>query len=219
MKFNLLFCLILFAVFNVFAQDRFVKPVDEAQKDESFLAFRTKLIQAAKHRDTKYILSIVDADIKNSFGGDDGIQEFKEWWKINDAKSEFWKEFLPVISNGGQFIAGENNLFCAPFSFTAFPEDLDAFSYSVIFGNNVNLRSKPNINAPIISTLSYNIFEMVKAVKDKENSENVSWYEIRTLGGKEGFIKPEYARSPIDYRACFEKKNGKWKMTAFIAGD
>jgi hypothetical protein len=43
--------------------------------------------------------------------------------------------------------------------------------------------------------------------------------KVETLSGKKGFIKAKYVRSPIDYRAIFEKNNGKWKMGAFISGD
>lgn len=218
----LLAIILPFAFSNVVLaqKERYVTPVDEAKNDASFYAFREKLVAAVKMRDAKYILSIVDRDIKNSFGGNDGIEEFKKRWKINGSKSEFWDEFLPVITNGGKFIKeGTNKLFFAPYSFNSFPDDLDAFSYSVIFGNNVNLRSKADAVSPVVSSLSYNIVEIVEAVKEKENAEKVLWYEVKTLGGKRGFVKAEFVRSPIDYRAGFEKKNGKWKMTAFIAGD
>ena len=164
---------------------------------------------------------MVDPNIKNSFGGNDGIEEFKKNWKINSPTSDFWDEFLPVITGGGKFSKGENNekLFFAPYSFNSFPDDLDAFTYSVIFGNKVNLRSKADINSSVVASLSYNVVEIVDSVKANENAEKVSWYEIKTLGGKRGFVKAEFVRSPIDFRAGFEKKNGKWKMTAFIAGD
>lgn len=222
MKILLLFCFIIFGFWGIAAQERYVKPVDEAAKDASFLAFRTKLIAAAKRRDAKYILSILDKNITNSFGGDGGIEEFKKRWKIKSPTSEFWSEFLPVITNGGKFFKGDgvkNNFFTAPYSFQAFPDDLDAFTYSVIFGNNVNLRSKPKMNAPVIGKLSYNIVEITESIADKKNAEKAVWYEIKTLGGKRGFVKAEFVRSPIDYRAGFEKKNGKWKMTYFVAGD
>lgn len=218
----LLAIILPFAFSNVVMaqKERYVTPVDEAKNDASFYAFREKLVAAVKKRDAKYISSIVDRDIKNSFGGNDGIEEFKKRWKINGSKSEFWDELLPVITNGGKFIKeGTNKLFFAPYSFNSFPDDLDAFSYSVIFGNNVNLRSKADAVSPVVSSLSYNIVEIVEAVKEKENAEKVLWYEVKTLGGKRGFVKAEFVRSPIDYRAGFEKKNGKWKMTAFIAGD
>jgi hypothetical protein len=90
MKNLLLLCLVVFGFFNVSAQERYVRPVDEAAKDASFLAFRTKLIAAAKRRDAKYILSIVDRNIMNSYGGNGGVKEFKESWEINRPDSKFW---------------------------------------------------------------------------------------------------------------------------------
>jgi hypothetical protein len=212
--------LIVFGFSSLSAQERYLKPVDEAKTDASFLAFRTKLIEAAKKRDAKYILGVVDRDIKNSFGGNDGIEEFMKAWKINSPDSEFWNEFFPVITNGGTFFKkGKTKIFFAPYSFNAFPDDLDAFSYSVIFGNNVNLRLKADNNSPVIASLSYNIVEIVNSINSGSNSEKVSWYEVKTLGGKKGFVSADYVRSPIDYRAGFEKIKGKWKMTIFLAGD
>ncbi len=212
---------IVFGFSGLSAQERYVKPVDEAKKDASFFAFRTKLIEAAKKGDAKFVLSILDRDIKNSFGGDGGIEEFKERWKINGSDSEFWNEFLPVITGGGKFIKeGNTKLFFAPYVFTSFPEDLDAFNNGVIFGNKVKLRSKPDMNSSVVAaSLSYNIVEILESIKPGVNAQKATWYEIKTLGGKRGFVKAEFFRSPVDYRAGFEKKGGKWKMTAFIAGD
>jgi hypothetical protein len=220
MKVFLFLFLIVFGFSGLSAQERYVKPIDGAKKDASFFAFRTKLIEAAKKRDAKYVLSILDRDIKNSFGGNGGIGEFKDFWKINNSNSKFWDEFLSVITNGGKFIKeGNSKLFFAPYTFTSFPGDLDAFSHNVITGDKVKLRLKADVNSPVVANLSYNIVEILESVKAKENIEKVSWYEIKTLGGKRGYVKAEFARSPIDYRAGFEKKGGKWKMTTFIAGD
>ena len=224
MKKILLLCLIVCGFFNVAAQERYVKFVDEGRSDASLLAFRAKLIAAAKSRDAKFILSILDKNIKNSFGGNDGVAEFKDWWKIESPGSKFWDEFLPVITNGGKFhdsevAASKTKLFVAPYTFQDFPDDLDAFTHSIIFGNNVNLRAKPEMNAPVVARLSYNVVEITNGIKDKTDPEKDDWYEIKTLGGKKGFVKAEFVRSPIDYRAGFEKKGGAWKMVFFIAGD
>ncbi len=213
---------IVFSFFCISAQERYVKPVDEAAKDASFLAFRTKLIEAAKKRDAKYVLSIVDRKIELSFGGLYGIEDFKKTWKINDPKSEFWKEFLTVMTHGGAFAKETaSKMFFAPYTFNTFPEDLDAFEYSAIFGNNVNLREKPDLKAKIIAQLSYNVVKVdyENSVKKKGAEAEYSWLKIETLGGMKGFVNAEFVRSPIAYRAGFEKKNGKWKMTVFIAGD
>lgn len=209
--------LIIFSFSGVFSQDeRFVRPVDEASKNPSLKIFRDNLLKAAKRHDVKYVLSIVDPQIKNDFGGNDGIKHFKSDWKIENPKSKFWDEFITVISNGGAFYteAPSRGTFCAPYTFMKFPEDVDAFEYSVIFGNNVNLRAEPASDAPVVASLSYNIVKV-----EATNEINPNWLKVETLGGKRGFVSAKFVRSSIAYRACFEKIKGKWKMSAFIAGD
>jgi len=215
--------LLFILTIGVLAQERFVRPVDEAKLDPSFFSFRTKLIEAAESHDAKFILGILDPKIELSFGGDSGIQDFKKIWGIEKPGSKFWEEFLPVIKNGGSFFRNgqrRTNTFFAPYTFNSFPEDLDSFEHSVIFGSNVNLRERPDSSSKVIATLSYNIVKM-------ENDENATsagtdlpeWYLVKTLGGLRGYVKADYVRSPIAYRAGFEKKRGVWKMIAFISGD
>lgn len=210
---------------SAFAQERYLKPVDEASQDPSFLAFRTKLIAAAERKDLKYVQSIMDPKIHLSFGGFYGVAGFRKLWK-NEA--DFWAEFLPVIRNGGRFVGdGRNkmNVFSAPYVFTDMPEDLDHFEVFAVFGNNVNLRERPDAGAPVIAQLSYNIVKVdhEAATKRKtgpgEDDWKIDWQKVTTLGGQTGWMKSEYVRSPIDYRAGFEKKRGRWVMTFFIAGD
>lgn len=218
---RLLFLIVLAGV--GLGQERYVRPVDEASQDASFLAFRTKLIDAAERKDAAYILSILDPKINLSFGGHAGIADFKRMWKINSRNSEFWDEFLPVIKNGGTWWKDKSvgKIFYAPYSFDSFPQDLDSFMHEVIFGSNVNLREGPSADSRVTAQLSYNVVT-VETDPDSEAGkirENRGWSKVKTLGGLEGWVKNELVRSPIDYRAGFEKKRGVWKMVAFIAGD
>jgi len=220
------FLIILIFAVSALAQERFVKPVDSAKSDPSFLAFRAKLIAAAERKDATAILAIVDPRIKNGFGGNDGIANFKKRWKITNKNSEFWKEFLLVVKNGGNFSKeGNAKMFVAPYTFSDWPEDLDVFEYFVIFGNNVNLRDKPSTDGKVIGSLSYNIVKIdgerstTKRTGPGEFDLVPDWHKVKTLSGKEGFVKEEYVRSGIDFRAGFEKKRGVWKMTFFLAGD
>jgi hypothetical protein len=91
----------------------------------------------------------------------------------------------------------------------------------MIFGNNVNLRVRPDTKADSIAKLSYNVVRVdyENSVPDKKREGVYLWLKVETLGGKKGFVSADYVRSTIDYRGCFEKKNGKWKMTLFLAGD
>ncbi|MBK6724349.1 MAG: SH3 domain-containing protein [Acidobacteria bacterium] len=205
---------------SAISQEKYVKPVDEAAKDASFLAFRTKLIAAAERRDVNYLLSIIDPKIKNGFGGEDGISNFKRVWKITSKKSGFWKEFLPVVKNGGAFDKSDKTSFMAPYTFSSWPDDVDGFDYEVIFGNNVNLRKEPNMNAEVVSKLSYNVVEVeYETLGKSDKSVDPEWLPVTTKGGLKGFVKSEFVRSHIDFRAGFTKKRGVWKMDFFVAGD
>ncbi len=224
MKLLLLLMLFSFCLPAVSAQERFVKPVDEAHLDPSFVAFRTKLMDAAERRDSKFILSILDPKINLSFGGQQGIRDFKSMWKIESGGKEFWAEFLPAIKNGGTFVrenGKRTNLFYAPYTFNTFPEGLDAFEHFAIFGSNVNLRESPDSESRVIGRLSYNIVTQEPDLlgRDGGTGKVAGWQKVKTLGGLIGYVRSEYVRSPIDYRAGFEKKRGVWKMVAFIAGD
>lgn len=206
------------------AQERFVKPVDQASKDASFLAFRTKLIAAVKRKDAKYVLTIVDKNIKNSFGGNDGIAEFKKVWELEKANSDFWPTFSAVINNGGHMLAegdSKTKMFYAPYTFNGFPEDLDAYEHSVVFGSNVNLREGPSTDTKSVAMLSYNIVKVIPSgeVVHDGAGEDETWIKVETLGGKKGYVRSDFLRSPINYRAGFEKIKGQWKLVVFLAGD
>lgn len=207
---------------TVVGQEKYVRFVDEAGKDKSFTIFRQKLLDAVKKRDAKFVLSILDPEIKNSFGGNNGIAEFKEKWKISKRNSPFWDEMNIVLTNGGSFMDENREMFGAPYLFTQeLPKNVDAFEHAAIFGKNVKLYKQPKSNSTVVATLSYNVVkpDYDRSIKDKSKDFEFHWVKVETLGGKKGFVRGEFVRSPIDYRAIFAKENGKWRMISFIAGD
>lgn len=212
------------------AQEKYLKPVDDAAKDPSFLEFRTKLIAAAERKDTKYVIGVMDPKIHLSFGGHAGIADFKELWQPDMKGSLFWEELLGVLKNGGAL--GEeteegNKTFYAPYTFTNFPDypDLDIFRDGAVIGTNVNLRNKPSLKSKVIGSLSYNIVmidhgnSVMKKAVPGIDMRTYEWYKVETLGGKKGYVHADYVRGHVDYRIGFEKQKGKWKITMFIAGD
>lgn len=212
----------VFCLSSAAAQERRLAPVDEGKRDASFDAFRQRLVRAVEKRDAKFVLSAVDRDIKNGFAGEDGIENFRKQWKINDRNSPLWNELMFVLVSGGAFQKGAaNKTFWAPYVYAGFPENLDAFEYAAVIVPNVKLLAKPRAASRPVGNLSYNIVKVdyANSVKERANSDRYSWVKIETLGGKKGFIPAKVLRSPIDYRAAFEKKAGVWKMTVFLAGD
>ncbi len=223
MKKIILVILCLVFSLNAFSQqERFVKPVDEASQDASFKNFRDRLIRTVKRKNKAQLLAATDKNIKVSFGMESGIKDFQTFWKMNSPNTKIWEELLAVLENGGIFFRNpRGKTFCAPYLFTTFPDDLDAFEYSAIFGKSVNLREKPNLSSKVLASLSYNVVkvDISNSVTTTKDINDFIWLKINTLGGRSGYVSAKYVRSSIDYRACFDKKRGRWKMTVFVAGD
>jgi hypothetical protein len=219
-KLTLLVLCLLFLALAAAGQERYLRPVDDAAKDPSFLAFRTKLIAAAERKDGRYVLSMVDPKIQNGFGDRNGIVWFRRDWKLDRPDSEFWPKFLVVMKNGGSFTgegAKKMSIFAAPYIYSSWPDDLDAFEYFAITGTDVNLRKEGRADAEVVGKLSHNI---VKIEGDIGNDgKTPEWRRVTTLGGLTGYVHRDFVRSSVDYRAGFEKKRGRWVMTFFLAGD
>ena len=44
-------------------------------------------------------------------------------------------------------------------------------------------------------------------------------FRARLAGGSLGYVRSRSVRSPIDHRAIFSRRDGRWWMITFIAGD
>ena len=203
------------------AETRKLYPVDEGAKDASFKAFRNKLIEAVKQRNTRFVLSVLHPRVQLSFGGHAGQKDFLEMWKPDSSDSRLWNELSTVLSLGGTFSKSEGKrVFWAPYTFSAFPDDLDGYEYASIVGENVRVRSQPNTTASIVTNLSYDIVKATFPVSDNSREGDVpGWVRVVVPDGRNGYVASRYIRSPIDYRLGVERIRGKWLITYFIAGD
>lgn len=190
-------------------QSRTLLPKDESGRDAQFAAFFAQFRETVEKRDTAALLRVVSPNIKNSFGGNDGVAEFREMWEIEKPGSKVWPVLDRLLRLGGAWF--DPNLYCAPYLFQKFPNDLDAFDHQVVAGTGVRLRERPSLTAPVLDQLS---FEIVRVIEMGEE-----WTQVRTLGGNRGFISSQYLYSPVGYRACFQESGAEWTMTLLIAGD
>jgi hypothetical protein len=99
--------------------------------------FRTNLQAAVERHDRAAVLAVVDPKIRNGFGGDEGIEEFKDWWHIDDPNSKLWNELGIVLKLGGSF--DSNGEFNAPYTFSRWPDDVDSFENVAVIGSNVRV--------------------------------------------------------------------------------
>jgi hypothetical protein len=195
----------------VSAQSRLL-PVDQAASVPDFLRFRTQLKDALARRDAAAVLAVVSPDIKLSFGGDEGFAAFKTLWRPESPDSPLWETLSTVLSLGGTF-AGDGT-FTAPYVFANWPQDKDAFTFVAAIRPGVRVRRAPDSRAAVVATLDYTIVELLDP-----SAPDPTWSKIKTPDGKIGFVDARMVRSPIDYRVRFEKIDGHWRMTFFLAGD
>lgn len=190
-------------------------PVDEAAKDASFFIFRSHLIEAVVARDTGQLAGFLSPKILNNFGGNGGIEEFKQQWQPDDKASKLWAELGRVLSLGGKF--SKDGGFAAPYYYAAWPDDdsIDAFEWVAITGENIRVREKADANSTIVARVS---FELVQ-VEEQQDGASGEWTKIKLADGRKGFVASRFTGSGVGYRALFSKENGEWRMTAFVAGD
>src|SRR5690349_5406737 len=87
-----------------FGQQRDVLlPVDEATQRPDFFSFRAALQSAIARHDSAALLAVVHTNIKNDFGGSDGIENFRMIWKISEPDSTVWRELGTALALGGRF--------------------------------------------------------------------------------------------------------------------
>jgi len=189
-----------------------LRPVDEADRNPSFLAFRTSLRETIARKDADALLAVVDSSIKNGFGGDDGIAAFEKQWQPRSRSSRLWDELGSTLALGGTFDSAGN--FVAPYVFSRWPESIDAFEHVAITGTGVRVRAKPSPTGAVVGRLSYAIVPRARTPADSEE-----WTAVRRSNGRTGYVATRYARSPVGYRAFFEPRGDTWKMTLFAAGD
>ncbi|GIZ50184.1 SH3 domain-containing protein [Noviherbaspirillum aridicola] len=205
-------CLIAVGALTQAHAERTLKPVDQAATRADFYAFRAQLQAAIARRDAGALLAGVDRNIRNSFGDNNGVDAFRQIWEPEDRRSRVWEVLGEVLALGGSF--DREGSFVAPYVFSRWPRDADAFTHAAILGASVPVRAAASPSSPVAASLSFSIVEQIES-----RGADESWVQIRLPRGKTGFVDRRFIRSPVDYRAIFSKRDGKWKMTAFLAGD
>ena len=196
-------------------------PVDEAAKDPDFLAFREGLLASIRARDLAAVAAVADPEIKLSFGGHYGRAGFRDWLAENVAFAgvTYWQELERALELGGVFEAAD--AFCTPYVFCLeIPgcAACDPYETLVAVTDRAPVFEAPAPDSAVIARLAYKV---VRAI----DTRNYPWsrisFAMSPMGpAREGFVRPPDFRSPIDYRAFFQRQpDGRWLMTVFIAGD
>lgn len=190
------------------AQVAKLHPLDEASRDPSFVTFRARLLRAVRTQDTALVLGSLAPNILNSFGGDGGIAEFRQRWRLASGRSELWATLEDILVHGGSFVS--DTLFAAPYWSGPRASGFDPFAHWVVIGSRVRVRTAA-AGADIIAELSYDVV--------RAEAPRTAWTVVHLEDGRDGFIASRYLRSAIGYRAGFVKRGGRWYLRSLVAGD
>lgn len=186
-------------------------PVDEAAAVSDFLSFRSQLRAAVAKRDLKVILAAMSKNVKLSFGGAEGHSDFLTIWKPESPDSKLWEELANVLDLGGTF--DSQGAFTAPYVFSQWPSEKDAFTHMAAIGTGIRVRTAPNARAPVIAFLDFSVVEI------SDDDPALDWVKVKLSPGRAGYVHVRYLRSPLEHRIRFEKQEGRWQVVFFLAGD
>ena len=167
--------------------------------------------QAVARRDRAFLLETIADDIKVDFGGGRGRADFVRSWALDTSQeSGLWSELGRALDLG--CARGEEGALWDPsfaWQLTA-EEDI----YQTLFAlPGAVLRAAPEEGSAALATLEWDVVAL-------ENDDGAdAWLPVRLADGRRGYVVRELMLSAIDYRAVFQRQAGRWRMTAFIAGD
>ena len=187
-------------------------PVDSCAADPSFVQFRERLRQAIAERDTRHLLAIVADDIRTTFGDSGGRDEFVARWDLGGpGVSPVWEELGEALRLG--CAPAEDGSLWAPSLGSQLGEEEDPFSVVVAVRPGAVLRAAPDPAAAALAPLQWDVL----TVEADDGADE--WLPVTMRDGRAGFVHSGDVRSPLDYRAGFEKRGGSWRMIVFVAGD
>jgi len=187
-------------------------PVDEAARDAEFFAFRARLQAAVARHDTAAVMACVDRNVRTSFGEDNGIDAFRRSWTPGAPDTKLWEELGALFALGGVFQG--DSMFVAPYTFSCWPESLDAFTHAAVIGSRVRVRASASPEALVLGEVSFAIVP----VRAGGGHDGSGWTPVE-FEGRSAYLASAYVRSPIDYRAFFARSPGGWRLVTLVAGD
>lgn len=201
-------------------QEPAVRPVDEASRDPSFAAFRSDLLAAVQSRDTAHVLGILADDVVPGFGANAGVEGFRHRWFGEGLPpgESLWPVLEEVLRGGGVF--RDDTTFVAPYTFALFPDTLDAYRWGVVTGTGVRVRAAPRLDARVLAHRSHTVIRVREwGAKPDAGGAELRWIPVALRDGRRGWMAADYVRSPLDHRAIFVRRNGRWLLRALVVGD
>src|SRR5512139_3196877 len=132
-------------------------PRDECGRVPGAREFREALAAAVRAGDANAIAALAVPEVRLGFGGDDGRAQLRRQLAAKDGK--LLGEFRKLLELGCA-ADGDNGL-TMPWYFAQDMGAIDSSVAMLVAGQDVPVRSGPEISAPVLKTLSWDLAELV----------------------------------------------------------
>lgn len=193
---------------DAFAEGRFA-PRDECGPLDGAAAFRNRLAEAVRLRDADAVAGLAADDVELDFGGGAGAGELKS--RLNDPERDLWPALDQLLTLG--CVANDEGGLTLPWMWDQDIGDADPYAAMLVLGEDEPVLASASRSAEPIATVSWDLVEAIDYRPDN------LFQEIKLADGRTGFIATDKLRSVIDYRLFAERRDGRWRITSFIAGD
>ena len=194
-------------------------PVDEAAGDATWTRFRARLIEALQKHDRKFIDGIIDRGVRN-ISDLNGVGEFRKLWELDNPASPLWSELPKVLFLGSVQVKQEKvSEVCAPYVYFKWPSNAPDDTNAAVIAREALLQARPSFASPALQTLSFDLIAVADwEVADEGKDNKQLWVAVKTPAGS-GYLPQEQVRSPLEYRACFVKRDAGWRLSGLEVGE
>lgn len=207
--------LLIAAMQAAHAEPEQAPPIDQCGDDRTFVEYRARLLRVIARKEVSGLRALVASNITYSFGDEGGWPGFANKWALDrPADSELWHELAEVLNLGCEKSDRQR---IAPGNFNKLSDYGLGLPPFVAVQKAAAFRSSPDDTAPLVMALDHHV--LVEILDDEADVVPEGWLHARLTDGRSGYVRLSAVRSALDYRAGFEKRDGRWVMTSFIAGD
>ena len=185
-------------------------PRDECSAQPGGAQFLAMLKDAVAARDAVSLALLSSPEIMLDLGGGQGRDELQRRLL---PQSDLWPELDRILALGCAWDE-DNQALVLPWFFNQDLGDSDPYGTTVTLGK-VPLRKEQAPNSAVRATLDW---QLVFIGESKDIGSPLVPVSVID-SDLEGYAELEKLRSQLDYRIRAENRDGKWLITAFVAGE
>lgn len=215
----LLAAIILLLPVTTPAQEIPFVPREEGAADSGWIRFRDRLLTAVQQRDRKFVMTVVDRNIRNGLERPRGLEEFRRQWEPDADDGPLWRELARALQLPSAYYRHDQmpRSLCAPYVLPQWPIDIDPHSNGAVTVRQTDVRAEPSGSAEIRGRIGHVIVGVADwEVADRDPDVKQKWVRIR-YRDRAGYVPEEHIRSPIEQLACFRRTEAGWRLTSFLA--